>query len=418
MKAGLISIGSELTLGLTVDTNAAWLAARLAEVGYEARRHVTVGDERPAIAEEIRQGAAQSDLLVVTSGLGPTLDDVTREGLAEAMGVPLRCDPEALERIRAFFRSRDRTFSESNARQALVPEGAVAIPNAWGTAPGIRAEVAGAEVYCLPGVPYEMRAMFNHAVRPRLRGRSGSDVVATYTVPCFGAGESQIAEQIADLMQPGREVTVGTTAQEGMIGVRLFVRAASEAAARVLLEREAGEIRRRLGAMVIGPEGATLQAVVGRLLGERGLTVATAESCTGGLLAKRLTDVPGSSAYFLRGAVAYSNQAKVDLLGVPAKLIEQHGAVSEEVARAMAVGCRERSGTDLAVSTTGVAGPAGGTPAKPVGLVFVALAAREGCEVRQLRFGGHLSRESIRERTCSIALNMLRLRLTSWRLSA
>jgi nicotinamide-nucleotide amidase len=411
MRAALISVGSELTLGLTVDTNSAWLAARLAEMGYEARRHVTVGDDWEEVAEEIRRAAATADLVVVTGGLGPTLDDTTREALAEAMGVPLQSDPEALEQIRAFFRSRDRTFSESNARQALVPEGATPLRNAWGTAPGILAEMAGTEVYCLPGVPYEMREMFSHAVWPRLQRVGTPGVVATLTVPCFGAGESRIAEQIADLMQAGREVTVGTTAAEGMIDVRLCSWASSEEAARAVLGREAEEVRRRLGTLVIGAEGTTLEAEAGRLLGEQNLTVSTAESCTGGLLAKRLTDVPGSSAYFLRGVVTYSNRAKVDLLGVAAELIERHGAVSAEVAQAMAVGCHERSGTDLAVSTTGVAGPSGGTETKPVGLVYVALASREGCEFRELKLGGHLARESIRERTCSTALNMLRLRL-------
>ncbi len=411
MNAALISIGSELALGLIVDTNAAWLAGQLVAVGWQPVRHVTVPDDRTAIAAELRRAASSADLVVATGGLGPTLDDLTREALADALGKPLRSDPTALDHIRAFFAQRSYQWSESNARQAAFPEGSTPIPNAWGTAPGIRAEAGQAVVYCLPGVPGEMRPMFSEAVLPELRARGGGVVILTETVVCFGTGESRIGEQIADLMAPGRDVSVGTTAAGGVIGIRLAVRAPDVGNGRRLLDRDIQEIRRRLGSLVIGLGDATLEGVVGRLLTERGLTISTAESCSGGLLAKRLTDVPGSSAYFTRGLVTYANEAKIDLLGVPAEMIERHGAVSPEVVRAMAEGCRQRSGTDFALATTGVAGPSGGTPAKPVGLVYFGLADMEGSVSRELRLGGHLLRAGIRDRACSAALNLLRRRL-------
>ena len=411
MRAELISIGTELAAGLIVDTNSAWLAGELSAVGILPVRHVTVTDSRQAIAEDIRRAAGAAEVVVATGGLGPTPDDLTRDALADAMGVSLRTDPEALRQIREFFARRSYPWTDSNARQAEFPEGTAPIPNAWGTAPGIRAEVGRAVVYCLPGVPDEMRQMFTEAVLPELRSRGGAGVVLTRTLPCFGAGESRIGEIIADLMEPGREVTVGTTAEAGVISVRFIVRAASEERARRLLDPVVAEVEGRLGHLVIGPEGTTLESAVGRLLGQGGLTIATAESCTGGLLAKRLTDVPGSSGYFLRGFVTYSNQAKVESLGVDPGLIERHGAVSAEVVEAMARGCRERSGTDFALATSGVAGPSGGTAAKPIGLVYIGLAGPQGGDFRELRLGGHLSRRLIRDRACSSALNLLRRRL-------
>ncbi|HUU83758.1 MAG TPA: competence/damage-inducible protein A [Phycisphaerae bacterium] len=423
MRAELISIGTELAAGITVDTNAAWLAGRLAEVGIPAVRHVTVADDRAEVAAELRRAAGGAELVVVTGGLGPTEDDLTRPALADALGVGLRTSSTALEQVRAYFLRAGRKWHESNARQAEFPEGTTPIENRWGTAPGIRAVVGASIVYCLPGVPREMAEMFAAAVLPEIERRvvGGGDggghglgsggVILTRTLRCFGAGESNIGEQIADLMQPGRAVSVGTTAQEGMIGVRFTARAASRAEADALIEADMNEARRRLGVLVFGADDQTLESVVGALLVDRGLTLSTAESCTGGLLAKRLTDVPGSSAFFVRGAVTYSNASKTEVLGVDAGLIEEHGAVSAEVAEAMAVGCREQAGTDFALSTTGIAGPSGGSAEKPVGLVYIALADSAGCRVRRFTFGEYLPRPSIRDRACSTALNLLRTRL-------
>jgi len=411
VRAELISIGTELTAGLTVDTNAAWLARALAELGIGAVRHGTVADDMDAIAGEIARAAASADLVLVTGGLGPTEDDLTRQGLAKTMDVALRTDPVLLERLRAFFQSRGYRWCEANARQAQVPDGASAIENRWGTAPGLRARVGRAVVYCLPGVPREMREMFTHAVAADLRANRPSSMILTRTLWCFGAGESWIGQRIQDLMAPGQPVTVGTTAQEGTIGLRLSTQGDDRAVIEPRLDACEAELRQRLGDLVFGRDDETLASVVGGLLRERRQTLATAESCTGGMLAGWITDVPGSSDYFLRGVVTYSNPAKIDLLGVPTEAIERHGAVSAEVAEAMAVGCRRGAGTDFALSVTGIAGPSGGTPDKPVGLVFVGLAAQGTCEVRRFTFGHHLSRDAIRQRSCSAALDLLRRHL-------
>ncbi|MHC4236294.1 MAG: competence/damage-inducible protein A [Planctomycetota bacterium] len=411
MLAGLISVGSELTAGITADTNAAWLARRLGACGVAAVRHVTVADDRKAIAEELRRASAWAQVVLVTGGLGPTDDDVTREALAEAMGAALRTDAAVLEHLHEFFRSRGYPWTESNARQATFPQGSTVIENLWGTAPGIRAVINDAAVYCLPGVPREMRQMFVHYVQPEIERHGGTGAIVSQTLWCFGAGESRIAEKIADLMRPGRAVTVGTTAIEGLIGIRFLARASNWAEAEALIHADEADVRRRLGHLVFGAEDETLESAVAGLLRRQHSTVSTAESCTGGLLAKRLTDIPGSSEYFLRGLVTYSDQAKTDLLGVAARLIEQHGAVSGEVAEAMAISCRKRAGSDSALAITGIAGPSGGSSEKPVGLVYIALASHDGCQVRCFTFGGHLSRDSIRRRSSSAALNLLRRRL-------
>ena len=411
MRAEVISIGSELTAGITVDTNAAWLAGRLAAVGVAAERHVTVADDREAIADDIRRASAAAEVVLVTGGLGPTDDDLTRQALADVMGVPLRTDPAVVEALAEFFRRRGYPCSESNARQAEFPAGTTPIDNAWGTAPGIRAVLGQAVVYCLPGVPREMQEMFAQSVLPEVEARAAGAVIVRRTISCFGAGESRIGEQIADLMRPGRAVTVGTTANEGVIGIRLLARAADRTQAEALIDRDAAEVRSRLGHLVFGQDEETIESVVAELLRQQRCTVSTAESCTGGLLATRLTDVPGSSTYFLRGVVTYSNEAKTDLLGVEPVLIQRHGAVSREVAEAMALGCRDRAGADLALAITGIAGPGGGSPEKPVGLVYIALAAAGGCETRRFTLGEQLPRDSIRQRSASIALNLLRRRL-------
>lgn len=417
MRAELISIGTELAAGITVDTNAAWLARRLAEVGIAAGRHVTVADDRAAIAGELRRAAASAEVVVVTGGLGPTADDLTRQALADCLGVPLRTDSAVLEQVRAFFDRLGRPWHESNARQAEFPRGSTPIENPWGTAPGIRAAVGDCAIYCLPGVPGEMKKMFCAAVLPEIEqracGQSGvsGGVILSRTLLCFGAGESHIGEQIADLMGPRRAVTVGTAAHEAIISVRFTFRAASRTDAETRVVADMDEVRRRLGALVFGSDGDTLESVVAAVLVERGLTLSTAESCTGGLLAKRLTDVSGSSGFFLRGVVAYSNESKAEVLGVDPGLIERHGAVSAEVAEAMAAGCCDRAGTDFALSTTGIAGPTGGSAEKPVGLVYIALADSSGGQARRFDFGQHISRASIRERACSTALNLLRGRL-------
>jgi nicotinamide-nucleotide amidase len=407
--AAILSCGNELILGSVVDTNTAWLAARLSELGISTTLHITVGDDEEDICTAVLEAAGKAGTVIVTGGLGPTLDDVTRQAVAKALGAELHEDPVCLEHIKDFFARRGRAMRETNRVQALIPAGAKPIHNSRGTAPGFRAQLGQATIYVVPGVPLEMQEMFARSVRPELLDKGGGRSVASRKLLCFGAGESDVAGQIADLMVRGRNPLVGTTPHEMIIGVRIVATGSSPQETRDLLDKDAAEIRRRLGDLVFGEDEDTLAEAVGRMLIDAKRTVATAESCTGGWLAKSLTDLSGSSSYFLRGYVTYSNQAKTELLGVPAGMIEQFGAVSEEVAGAMAMGCKTRAGTDFAIGITGIAGPTGGTAAKPVGLVYIALAGPEGVDVRKTNFGEHLLRWQVRDRATKVALNMLRL---------
>jgi len=343
---------------------------------------------------------------------------------------------------------RNIPMPEANAVQAMFPAGSTPIENTCGTAPGIRATFGRAKIYIMPGVPREMRVMYERSVAPELQtrcsrcesngsssnqGGSGSQysgernsqhsseqqrddeeehcVILARTLLTYGAGESQIGEQIRDFMRRGQNPTVGTTAHQAIISIRIHAAGVTRQEAANLLARSETEIRRRLGKLVFGQDEDTLWSVVTRLLIARGQTVSTAESCTGGLIAKCLTDTAGSSAAFIDGVVTYSNAAKTRLLGVPGELIVAHGAVSQPVAEAMAVRCRQLSNTDYAISVTGIAGPDGGSEIKPVGLVYIGLADAKGCDVRELRLGSFLTRDEIRERACKAAVNLLRLAL-------
>lgn len=408
-SACIIAIGSELALGQSIDTNSAWLAAELAAAGVRCRRFVVVPDELDSIVAAIRAAAADVPLVILTGGLGPTEDDLTREALAQASGQPLVEDAAAVESIRAFFAARGRAMPDRNRVQARRPAGGRLIANACGTAPGLRVPVGGAVCYALPGVPYEMKAMFTAGVLPELRAVAGGGVLLTRALRCFGAGESEIGQRIADLMRRGANPEVGTAVSDGMIDIRICAAAAAADAAAALLDQAEAELRGRLGALVVGREDATLASAVGDELLAAGETLSTAESCTGGLLGKLLTDVPGSSRYYLGGGVAYANALKESLLAVSASLLAEHGAVSEPVAAAMAGGARERFRSIWAISTTGVAGPAGGTPEKPVGLVYFGLAGPHGVRTHRALLGEQTPRESIRLRAAHLALNLVRL---------
>lgn len=411
MQAIILSVGSEITTGQTVDTNSAWLSRQLAAVGAHVRMHATVADEIEPIRDLLDRAAQEADVVLVSGGLGPTDDDLTRQALTAALGVQLVLHPPSVEKIRAFFERRQRTMPEANLIQAMFPAGTMPIENTCGTAPGIQARLHDADVFVLPGVPREMKVMFERSVLPWLSGRSGGAVLLTLTIQTYGAGESDIGMRIRDLMQRGRNPTVGTTAQQGVIGVRVYAYGRSRDEAQRMLAADAAEVRSRLGDLVYGENEETLASVVVRQLVEAKQSVATAESCTGGLVAKCLTDVPGSSACFRNGFVTYANDAKVRILEVPAEQIARHGAVSMPVAEAMAVQARRISGSDYALAITGIAGPTGGTVEKPVGLVCFGLASADGCDVFERRLGSDMTRDEIRERACRFALNLLRLRL-------
>lgn len=411
MDAILISVGNELTLGQTVDTNNAWLSQRLAEVGVRVLMHVTVADEMEPLERAIRRACESGDVVILTGGLGPTADDLTRHALAAVTGSSLELNEHFLSQIREFFAQRGRAMPPANEVQAMFPAGSDPIENTCGTAPGIRVHCGRATVFALPGVPHEMRVMYDRDVLPWLLPRTEGAVILARTIQTFGAGESDVGERLCDLMDRGRNPTVGTTACQGVIGVRIHARASNRTEAEALLGQTTAEIKSRLGTLVYGEDEDTLWSVVVRNLISRGQTLSTAESCTGGLIAKRITDVPGSSACFLEGVITYSNAAKTRLLGVPPDLIATYGAVSAPVARSMAANARDRSGTNFSLSVTGIAGPSGGTPEKPVGLVFIGLASDKGSVVQELCLGSILGREAVRDRACKAALDMLRLHL-------
>lgn len=410
MNAVILSVGDELVTGQTLDTNARWLAAELTRGGVHVARHVTVGDELERLTVSIRHALAAADVVILTGGLGPTADDLTRHALAGALGLPLEENAAALAQIVAFFERWQRPMADSNRFQALMPRGCHVIPNPRGTAPGIHYRNENKQLFALPGVPGEMKAMFAESVAPAIVLPGGA-VTLVGRLNTFGMSEAKLGEAIADLMLRDRNPLVGTTASQAIISVRIIAQGHNEAAARSLLEADKHEVRRRLGTAVFGEEDDSLQAATARLLLDRALTIATAESCTGGLLANWLTDIPGSSAYFLRGYVTYSNESKSELLGVPRALLESAGAVSAEVAEAMAAGCRAAAAADRALAITGIAGPGGGSADKPVGLVYVALADPNSVQARRLLLGMHLTRAEIRDRACKSALNLLRLHL-------
>ncbi|MCH7925122.1 MAG: competence/damage-inducible protein A [Planctomycetes bacterium] len=412
MKAALVSIGQELVSGQCVDTNAAWLSERLTTCGIRVVRHVTVGDDRNDIRSAIEGCMASCDLVLATGGLGPTADDITRYALSDAIGQPLEEDADALARLRAMFERWERPFHDANKVQALIPRGCRVIPNSRGTAAGIAFEDGVTRLFVLPGVPAEMKAMFEEEVVGLLKTEVGSSRTVVRRLLCFGISEARLGSLLADLMIRDRNPLVGTTASEAVISVRVEATGDSRESAKDMLEQDVADIRRRLGRAVFGEGETTLAEVVAGMLTAEGKTLATAESCTGGLLAKMLTDVPGSSDYFLRGYVTYSNESKRDLLSVSAESLVAGGAVSEAVARSMATGCRAASGSDFALAVTGITGPGGGhPPEKPVGLVYVAMADHAGIEVKRMLFGEHLSRTEIRDRSCKTALNLLRHRL-------
>jgi nicotinamide-nucleotide amidase len=408
VRAVILSIGAELVTGLSLDTHSADIARALTAVGIEVVRHETVDDGAADIEAALRAAVAEADLVVATGGLGPTLDDCTREALAAAAGLPLDESPDAKAHLAAWAKARGRTLSQSNFRQALLPRGARTIPNPIGTALGIEARVGKALVFVMPGVPAEMALMLAGEVLPRLRQAAPGRATVIRTVHTYGAAESIVGEKLADLMAPKRRPRVGTAVHGGMIDIHIYATGAPAEIA-PLLDADAAAVRERLGDAVFGEGPERLEDAVAALLAKRRATIAVAESCTGGLVAAKLVNVPGISEFLLEGVVAYANESKVRTLGVPEDLIRVRGAVSEPVARAMAEGIRSRNRASAGAGITGIAGPGGGTAEKPVGLVWFAVADEKGTAAAKEIFSG--DRTLIRERAANYALNMLRLRL-------
>jgi nicotinamide-nucleotide amidase len=409
MKAEILSIGSELTSGQNLDTNSQWLSLRLAEIGIPVGWHTTVADDLQANVEAFRIAASRAALVLATGGLGPTQDDLTREALAQAAGVELVLHEESLRTIQEMFRRFSRTMPERNRVQAMCPAGAEPIANQRGTAPGIWMRLGGAWVAAMPGVPSEMHHMYEARVKPSLLQLGlGSGVLVQRKLNAFGAGESAVEEKLFDLTRRGHVPEVGITVGDATISLRILARAPTPAEAQAQIAPVEQTIRERLGDLVFGVEDEELQDAVARLLVQKHKTLAAAESVTGGLVAESLVRVPGVGSFFTGGIVAYTNRIKAELLGVPQALLDDKGAVSAEVAEAMAVGCRTRLGTDLAVSTVGVAGP-GDAGDKPRGLVYVGLAWEGGCDSSHFSWPG--TRTEVQRRCAKMALNRVRLHL-------
>jgi nicotinamide-nucleotide amidase len=399
-------IGTELTRGELVNTNAAWLAAALTDIGFEVVEDVVVSDDKQVIVETLHRLAHRVRVIVCTGGLGPTTDDLTTEAVARSLDVRLVRDDASLDAIKRRVEKFGRTMSASNAKQADFPEGADVLPNPIGTAPGFGVRFAETLGFFMPGVPSEMKRMFEEQVAPRIRALAPNN---SYQVRLrtFGLPESVVGEKLAGVEEAFAGTTIGYRAQFPEIEVKVLARAATHAAARELCEKATVDVRARLGAFVYGDADDTFAGVVGRALRAKGYTLAIAESCTGGLVGHLLTREPGASDYLVVDAVTYANSAKAKILGVDEDVIRWHGAVSREVAAAMAEGVRRVSGASLALSLTGVAGPAGGSDEKPVGTVFIAVAGPNGATtVRERHFGG--DRHQIQTLAAYAGLQMVR----------
>lgn len=417
MRAEILTIGDELLRGEIVDSNKSFLSDRLLVLDVETRFHASVRDDRDDMRDAFLRAAERSDVVLVSGGLGPTRDDLTSEVLAATFGRALVLHEPSLEAIRSFFARAGREMAKINEKQALFPEGADVLPNPIGTAPGFALRVAGTHFFVLPGVPRELQRMMDEQVLPRVAAlRDGAEVVRARLLRTFGMGESTLDEVLKDVAREASGVTLGFRTAFPDNYLRPLARAATAEQADARIAAVCDAIREKLGPLVYGEGDETMESVAGRLLRERERTIAVAESCTGGLVAERISSVAGASAYFLGGVVAYANEAKEALLGVPRELLGRHGAVSEPVARAMAEGVRARFGADYGVATTGISGPTGGTPEKPVGLVYVALARRESTHVDHFVFP--VDRERHRRLTAQLALDWVRRALLGVELAA
>lgn len=410
MSAEILSVGTELLLGRVVNTDTTAIARVLSVLGIDMLRTEVVGDNDARLFETVRAALERSTLLITTGGLGPTGDDITKETVARAAGVPLEMHEPSLRTIEAHFKGR--VMDENQKKQAMLPRGCTVFANHHGTAPGCAFTAdTGCEVIMLPGPPSELVPMLEESVRPYLAGKSGA-VIVTHDMHVYGQGEGHVAALIDDLMN-GANPTVATYAKDGEMFVRVAAKAVDEKTADALCAPVMEEVRRRVGSEYIyAVDIETLEETVVRKLLARGMTIATAESCTGGLLAKRITDVAGASDVFEMGAVTYANRIKEQVLGVSAKTLEQYGAVSPETAREMAEGIRKAAGSDIGIGITGIAGPGGGSTEKPVGLVYIAMSTAEKTVVCRKSTGSRVrSREWNRHTAASCALDLVRREL-------
>jgi len=413
MKACILAVGSEMLTPFRVDTNSLFITERLNASGYDVRLKAVVADDVDELAEIVRSALAWADVIVITGGLGPTADDITRDAISRVLDAPMTEDEQIVDGIRERFARRGLTMPEINRRQAMVPRGATVLPNPNGSAPGLWLEHDRTGIALLPGPPREMKPMFEALMANRLAPKTIGRGLFRRVLKITGRTESDVDAHVQPIYETWTQQTVPITttilAVLGQIELHLTAHAPTQADADAALDAAVGQLQEALAPAVYSVDGRALEAVMGDLLREQRLTIAVAESCTGGLLASRLTDVPGSSEYFDRGVVCYSNQAKTDMAGVPEALIREHGAVSEQVAEAMAAGIRERARTNIGIGITGIAGPGGGTPEKPVGTVCIAVIVNEQTRIRTFPFVG--GREMVKFQATQAAMNMLRLLL-------
>lgn len=406
MKAEIIAVGTELLMGQIANTNAQYISSRLPLEGIGVYFHQVVGDNRIRLGDALRLAQSRSDLVILTGGLGPTDDDLTREVVAECLGKPLLLDSSLLKTLEGYFAKIGRQMTENNRKQAMVIQGATILKNLRGTAPGMYIREGNTHFILLPGPPTEMKPMFEEEAIPLLRSLIGEKkTIRSRVLRLVGIGESSMETKIADLIQAQSNPTVAPYASEGEVTLRLTAQADTEQEAYRLMEPLETELRKRLGTYIYGVDKETLSVVIGNRLRERGQTVSVAESCTGGLLGASITEVPGSSDYFMSGFLTYSNQAKMEILAVSEEILNTYGAVSAECAKAMAEGCRHKSGSDWAISITGIAGPGGGSAEKPVGLVYIGISNSQETVVYEHRFYG--DRTQVRTRSVKAALHGL-----------
>ena len=407
MIVEIITTGSELLLGQIVNTNVVWMARHLNEIGFDVCYQTTVGDNRARMKEAVSHALTRADIVITSGGLGPTRGDITKEVCAEVFGRSLSLDEEYADWLKAGFKKRERAFTENNLRQAMIPDGAKIIYNHAGTAPGIVLEDGDGKVIInLPGPPHEMRDMFTRSVVPYLAERFGIDaVIIARVLDTFGIGESKLETEIQDLVLAQKNPTLALLVRPTGNIIRITAKARTEDDARALIAPVESEIRARVGEYIYGVDDEPMEEIVGAMLKSRGLTIAAAESCTGGLFTSRMTDVAGSSSYVRGGIVSYTNEVKRDALGVKQEDLDAYGAVSEEVAREMAEGVRAKIGASIGVGITGNAGPSA-SEGKPVGLVYIAVSGVRSTVVTRNIFTG--SRSQIKLSASQAAMNMVR----------
>lgn len=408
MNAEFLAVGTEILLGDIVNTNAQFISKELSQMGINMHYESVCGDNPERLSECLDIALGRCDLVILTGGLGPTYDDLTKETVAKKFGLGLEMHEESLQRIRGFFQKMGRTMTDNNIKQAMMPVGATIFQNDWGTAPACGIEKDGKVVVMLPGPPREMKPLFDTCVRPFLL-KYTDGIIVSHNVRIYGKGESSVETELKAMMTESTNPTIAPYAKDGEVSLRVTAKAKTQQEAEEMIAPVVEKIKQALGDVVYGVDVDSLQQAAVEALRKAGKTVSTAESCTAGLLGKRITELPGSSEVYVGGVVTYSNEMKEALLGVPHETLEQYGAVSEQTARSMAENVRRLCKTDLGVAITGIAGPGGGTPEKPVGLVYIAVADETKTEVKQMQIGrGGQERELVRYNSASAALDLIR----------